>query len=136
MPRSRSGKTRPGASEHSEQATVIAWARASSGRYPCLEWLHSIPNHNVLLSFLGREQGARVTNYMKAEGLTKGVLDLFLPFPSGQFHGCYIEMKLESNRPTLEQAQFLAYAQSVGYYATVCYSADEAIAALTAYLAL
>lgn len=126
----------PRTSEHAEQVAVITWARLQTGRWPCLAWLHSVPNHNVLLAQMGKEQGARVTAYMKAEGLTKGISDLFLPWPAGKFHGCYIEMKLLSNRPTFEQAQFMSFAQTAGYYVNLCHSAEDAIATLAFYLNL
>lgn len=119
--------------EHAEQSAVISWARMSAGRYPCLRWLHAIPNGGARAESkrLAAIRGAQ----LKAEGVTKGVSDLFLPFASRGYHGLYIEMKrpgaLRELRP--EQKEFLAYCESAGYLAQAFDSAEDAIAAIQDY---
>lgn len=88
-----------------------------------LEWLHTIPNG-------GRRDGFTAA-LMKAEGVKKGILDVFLPMTTRTFAGLYIEMK----RPTTGrgkarqqrgstsdvQNKFIAYARRQGYAVSVCF---------------
>ena len=67
------------------------------------------------------------------QGMLKGVPDLFLPVPRGNYAGLYIEMKHGDNKPTPEQARFLQESVDCGYQAAVCWSAAEAIAVIKAY---
>lgn len=96
-----------------------------------LRWLHSIPN-----SGHGRQgQGGAIRgNRMKVEGLKKGVADVFLPLPSGAFHGLYIELKTFKGRLSEEQKEFASYAASVGYHWTVATGYWEAIHSILMYL--
>lgn len=116
-------------SEHVEQCAVISWARANAYRYPCLRWLYACVN--------GQNKTVRQQAYFKAEGLTSGVADLFLPDPRGEFCGLYIEMK-RSRRGKIspEQEEFLEWAQSRGYAARVAFGADQGIEFLQEYLRL
>jgi hypothetical protein len=127
--------TRPSrATEHELQTRVINWARNNATWAPCLEWLHAIPN--------GAQYGADrhlaiiQNNKLKAEGLTPGICDLFLPFPARGYHGLYLEMKspgkLNDVRPG--QRDFMTYAESVGYLCEVHDSSEAAIEALEWYL--
>lgn len=121
-------------SEHDEQAAVIEWARWNAGKCHCLDWLHAIPNG----AQFGRDRKMAViqANRLKAEGLTPGICDLFLPFAARGYHGFYVEMKapgkIREVRPG--QADFMAYAESVGYLCQVHDSAQSAIEALQWYL--
>lgn len=120
------------ASEHSEQAAVIQWAGLMEGMYPVLAWLHS--SLNGIMIPASKTTRARIINHMKAEGMKKGIPDLFLPVARRGYHGLYIEMKRGSNKPTPEQVEFLKFAEEQGYLDKVCYSADEAIETLKWYL--
>jgi hypothetical protein len=113
-------------SEHGEQVAVIQWAQLQSGRWPQLRWLHAIPN--------GGHRGGATGARLKAEGVKPGVPDLFLPVPRGGYSGLYIEMKVKPNKPTLAQAEWIDAMNEFGYSAWICYSADEAIAAITDYM--
>ena len=70
-----------------EQAKVIAWARANERNYPYLQLLHCSLN-GVKMT---KAQAGRAI----AQGMKKGVSDLFLPVKKGVFSGLYIEMKSE-----------------------------------------
>ena len=119
--------------EHAEQVAVVQWARFSAGRFPCLRWLHAIPNGGA------RGDNARSAAirgaHLKAEGLTRGISDLFLPHAARGYHGLYIEMKrpgaLKELRP--EQKEFLAYCEKAGYLAQAFDCATDAIAAIEDY---
>lgn len=113
------------ASESAEQRAVIEWAKYHENRWPELTWLHHIPN--VRANKYQRMNLAR-------EGVKAGVADLFLPSARLSFHGLYIEMKVKGGRVRPEQRAFIDFANRQGYYAVVCYGADEAIAELEAYL--
>ena len=116
---------------------------------PELEWIHAIPNGGVRGDT--KASAASVGNYMRAEGVKKGVSDIFLPSPikykDGRFLYCglYIEMKAEKLRPvvsqnstgeTTDQKRFGEYVKAVGYVHAVCYNAAEAITVLKKYIAL
>lgn len=115
-------------SEHQHQKTVIEWARLNQNNRPCLKWLYATPNT--------AKRSYSLAARMKSEGMTKGILDLCLPYPSNGFHGLYIEMKVKGNKPTPEQLEFKQYLLENGYLANVCFSCDEAISLLKEYLNL
>jgi len=113
-------------SEHDEQKAVIKWADAMSGKYPCLRWLHAIPN--------AAKRSYKLAAYMKAEGMKSGVFDLFLPYPCNGYHGLYIEMKAHRGMVSENQREFEAWVVSQGYQAVICWSADAAIEAISEYI--
>lgn len=121
-------------SEHNEQVAVMQWARLMQGQFPELALLHSIPNQNLLFSKLAPKARMAVINYLKAEGLLPGVPDLSLPVARHGYHGVYIEMKFGKNGPSDEQVKILESLAEQGYLAIVCWSAQDAIEAITAYL--
>lgn len=108
--------------EHEEQVALMQMCQSDER----LKWLYAIPN--------GGARDVRTGVKMKAEGVKRGVADLFLPYPVGEWHGCYIEMKFGKNKVTDEQEAFLEYVHDKGYYTAVCYSAEEAYEVLTAYV--
>lgn len=121
--------------EDSEQIAVMAWAAKHRAVYPCLQWLHHIPN--------GGNRSAREGATFKAMGVKAGVSDLHLPFASRGFHGLMIEMKhsalgipphVKAKMISKEQQNYVDYLQANGYAAGVCYGYDEAVAAIAWYL--
>lgn len=112
-------KRRNAQPEAIEQAKVIAWARASERNYPYLQLLHCSLN-GVKMT---KAQAGRAI----AQGMKKGVADLFLPVKQGGYGGLYIEMKSAKGRISIEQSKFLKDVSDNGYAAFVCYSANEAI---------
>ena len=122
-------KRRIGHPEADEQARVIEWAhcayRTRSDLYPLLRRLHCSLN--------GVKLSKTQAGIAKEQGMLRGVPDLFLPVPRGNYAGLYIEMKHGDNKPTPEQARFLQESVDVGYQAAVCWSAAEAIAVIQVY---
>ena len=112
--------------EDEEQAYIVSWAKINESRYPELKLLYHIPNEGKRS---GRE-GAR----MKRLGLRRGVSDLCLPVARCGFHGLYIELKAQDGRTTAEQNEFIKDVLGQGYYARVCFGADEAVMVLEDYL--
>jgi hypothetical protein len=104
--------------EHGEQAALFFWAAKNRTDHPCLRWLYAIPNGG------GRSP-------------VKGVSDVCLPVPRRSFNGLYIEMKrkdgtIKDVKP--EQAEFLEFVQSQGYYGCVCFGWEQASKTLEWYL--
>lgn len=127
-------------SEHDEQVSVIGWARRQAGLYPCLDWLHAIPN-GAKLPWRKNASGQRYSPEamkLKAEGLTPGVPDLFLPYPARGYHGFYVEMKAPGKLSEVRDGQrdFMAWAESVGFLCQAHDSADGAIEALRWYIGI
>jgi hypothetical protein len=104
--------------EHTEQVALINWARASEGKYPELRNLFAIPN--------GGARHLVVAKKLKAEGVRKGVLDLFLGHPMEKYSGLFIEMKFGKNKLTKEQKEWIERLTQAGYKCSVCYSFEEA----------
>lgn len=141
-------------SEHSEQVEVFRWANEvayagfdlvlnkASKPYdktklqpvPVLQLMHAIPNGGAR----GNDtQTNKIRGAMlKAEGVKKGVPDIFLPVPMNGYHGLYIEMKVadrKKGRPSDEQKAFLDSVGKLGYAYAICYGANEAKSAICSY---
>ena len=121
-------------SEHAHQCALFAWAALNREKYPMLEYMFAIKN---------AEKAGKVAGAMaKAEGVKAGVLDIFLPYPNGDYHGLFIEMKRpktekqEAGKLSKEQIQFMKYAESVGYARAVCHSWQDAACIIQSYLSL
>lgn len=116
-----------GPSEHEEQTRLIAYA----AKYPKLASLFAIPN--------GGFRTKATAGKLKAEGVKSGVPDLFLPVASQpsadgpQYHGMFIEMKIQGNRPTNNQVEWLQKLATNGYYCIVAYGAEAALERLLWY---
>ncbi len=120
-------------SEHDEQCALFAWAAAMEGAHPELACMFAVPN--------GGARHPAVAAQLKAEGVRDGAPDIFLPVmrrgvDGRTWGGLFVELKRadHSNGPTPEQRVWIERLRSYGYRALVCYGADEAIAAILAYL--
>lgn len=120
-------------SEHASQAAVCDWWRLACKGYGLPEFaLFAVPNGGARHPAVGRK--------MKAEGVRAGVPDLFLAsvryWTGGHAlcGGLWIEMKRRPNKPSAEQEAVILYLRQRGYHVCVCYSAEEAIKAISAYL--
>lgn len=98
-----------------------------------LRFIHAVPN--------GGTRDRISAAVMVGEGVRAGVWDVCIPFPSGRFPFGYIEFK----RPqvsghkhgglTDSQVEFGRHLISVKAWYAVCYSAEDAINRVKAYLA-
>lgn len=132
---------KPDCSEHFEQAALFSWismiclhgiaaaddelcyeikgyADETYGRanaIPECKWIHAIPNGGSRGAT--KDQAMKVGAAMKAEGVKKGVSDIFVPIPRHGLHGLYIEMKKQDGGSGLspEQKEFGAFARQQGY---------------------
>jgi len=117
------------ASEHEEQSKLILIVRNYlAPKYPCLKWLHSVPN--------GLALHPAIASTMLKEGQKNGIPDLCLPFKSGSYSQLYIEMKSATGVLSSHQIDFKAYAQTQGYKMVICRSAIAALESLFFYCAL
>lgn len=118
--------------EHQEQKAVIRWFNAQ--HKPLKGRLIAVPNGAHLAG--SQAQRSAKMNKMKAEGLSPGFPDLFLPVSRGGFHGLAIEMKrLKGSTTSKEQAEWLEWLPTQGYMAVLCKGADAAIETIKGYLA-
>ena len=90
--------------------------------------MHAIPN--------GGLRNIRVAMKLKSEGVKSGVPDICLPFPMGNFHGLYIEMKSPKGRISPAQEWWLDSLTSVGYLAERCFDWVDAARIIANYLNL
>lgn len=82
-------------------------------------------------------QGARTAgngSRLKAEGMRAGTLDMFFGVARGQHHGFWIELKSPKGVITPSQKEMLKLELAQGFATVVCRSAQEAKAAIRAYL--
>lgn len=124
--------TKPVPTEHEEQKAVIQWFnlqhKALKGR------LIAVPN-GAHLAGSARQRYAKMAR-MKAEGLSPGFPDLFLPVARRGFHGLAIEMKrVKGSTTSKEQQDWLQWLPEQGYLAVLCKGADAAMDTIQAYLA-
>lgn len=121
-------------SEQLEQTGLFGYLSLLESRFPCLKWVHHIPN--------GGLRNKRTASSLKRQGVKKGVWDIFLPHEAGS-SGLYIEMKDEGidkkgrhfkKSLTAEQKEFRDYAVLQGFKCIVCYSAEEALIEILKYI--
>jgi hypothetical protein len=115
--------------EKAHQCALFCWANQNLDKYPCLKFMHAIPNGGL------RDRAA--ASWLKAGGVKKGVSDIFLPCARYNLntHGLYIEMKKPGKgRVSPEQQEFMDYVTSMGYRAVVCKTWEEARDEIITYL--
>lgn len=103
----------PVPTESDEQKWLFQWAADVQGKYPELALMFHIPNEGKRSSRTGRR--------MREEGLRRGVPDIFIPVPKGEYHGIFIELKrLRGSKTSDEQKGWIAALRRQGYQAHVC----------------
>lgn len=108
-------------SEHELQVAFVSHAAPLVG-----DDLFAIPN--------GDMRKITVAMRLQAEGVRKGVPDLFLPIPKGGFHGLFIELKKAGGCPSPEQWERMERMHLAGYMVRVVNSLGVAMEILTGYL--
>jgi hypothetical protein len=133
VPEKRTRAKSLNASEHDLQKALISWWKFECRVFGIPEFaLFAVPNGTM---YRGTQIERSIqSNYLKAEGMRPGALDLVLAVARGGYHGLFTEMKTRTGRISDEQSAFLTYLDSSGYKAVVCRSTEEAIAAITNYL--
>lgn len=119
-------KDLPPLTEYQECKIFYGWVR---NHHILKNYLFHIPNEGKRGKVMGR--------LMAQIGLISGVPDYMLAYPSGGYHGLFIEMKrsnMKNKKIPENQSIWLERLKKVGYYCTVCYSGYEAIRVVTDYL--
>jgi len=112
-------------SEHKEQVAVIEYLTFLQPKYKFR--FYAIPN--------GGARNAVTGAILKAEGVSKGVPDICIPFKTRFFSGLYIEMKkTKGGQVSKEQREWLDYLKSQDYMAVVCKGSREAITQIDLFL--
>ncbi|MCC6454161.1 MAG: VRR-NUC domain-containing protein [Caldilineaceae bacterium] len=93
--------------EHDLQVAVIAECDKRAATDPRWGLIFAIPN--------GGHRNPIVAAKLKAEGVRKGVLDLMIPVARHGYHGLFIELKAEDNKPTQEQLDWIRSLRAQGY---------------------
>jgi len=99
-------------------------------KYPELAWLLHVPN--------GGLRNVVVAARLKAQGTRKGFPDIMLPVARYGYNSLAIELKRQKKvKSTIskDQKEWIDFLNSAGWYAVVCYGAEEAIKILKWYLA-
>lgn len=114
--------------EEKEQARLIKWSHQPAVRQAAgmLAYLFHTPN--------GGKRDSLTGGQMRALGVKPGVPDLLLPVESHGWNGLAIEMKSASGTTTPDQERWLDTLKANGWAVHVCRSADDARAAIVAYL--
>lgn len=99
--------------EHQTQVACVNWFRV---QYPG-KLIHAIPN--------GGARNIVTAAKLKAEGVVSGVPDLFIPEPSGQYHGLFVEMKVKGGRLQQTQKDMINKLNERGYKCAVCWSFED-----------
>lgn len=121
-----------------ESSTVVKRHTESNEQIAAMDWLRAQhPDIALHTLHIGNERKASYyAGYiMKRMGVLKGASDLFMAWPSGGFHGLFIEVKSKIGRPSAEQKAFLQRMRDVGYKAEICYGAEEVISTMKEYIA-
>jgi hypothetical protein len=83
--------------EHAEQTAYFQWLSIQSKipGYEELELAFATPN--------AAKRSYKLAAHMKAEGMKKGVPDVFLPIPRNSYHGLWLEFKVMGRKPNKDQ---------------------------------
>jgi hypothetical protein len=116
--------------EVDEQAAVFQHAALRARTDPRWAMLFAIPNGKAASSI-------REAVNAKRTGLKRGVPDMFLPIPIGEWHGLFVELKRANGvksdlKP--EQAEWLQRLQDAGYQTAVAFGWKAAVAEIAGYL--
>lgn len=96
-------------------------------------------------SFMNRQATIKIEQKAKAMGKQKGYPDIIIDEPNRNYHGLRIELKRQKKqlktkasiahtKVSDEQTAWINKLNSKGYYAVVCYGADEAIEVIDGYM--
>ena len=112
--------------EHAEQAALFRWAALMEPTHPELHWLAAWPNGG----FRHPATAAR----LKAEGVKRGPVDVWLFVRRGHCPGLAFEMKVGRNKPTDEQSAWLRHLDDQDWCTGVCYDWMSAARLIADYL--
>jgi hypothetical protein len=107
-------------------------------QFEFFKWLEpTYPDLREVAFSISNEKGQRTVQEMsrlKMTGLTAGVPDVCICYPTKLYHGMFIEFKSAIGKLSDVQKEMLHRLESRGYKCVVCYSSGEAINAVLDYL--
>lgn len=112
--------------EHAQQTALFMWASQNFERWPELRLMFAIPS--------GGLRNKIVATNLKAEGVRRGIPDIFLPVARGSWHGLFVEMKKQGGYATPEQKEMIDLLRAQGYGAVICVGFEMARDTLITYL--
>jgi hypothetical protein len=100
------------------------------------EWLEFFPKLRPFVFAIpnGGYRHPREAVRLKAQGVTRGIPDVFCSIPNHEFHGLYLEFKFGKNKLTNEQAQMFERFKRMGYACEAVYDWEVAREILIKYL--
>lgn len=105
-------------------------------QFQFFKWLETYPELREVSFAISNEKGDRSVKAMrnlKMSGLTAGVPDVCICYPTSRYHGMFIEFKSAIGRVSDEQFAMLTRLAKRNYKCVVCYSTGEAINAVLDY---
>ena len=112
--------------EDAELTAFFDFIRIKEASDPRLSVVFHVANERRVSPQAGRR--------LKKKGVKPGVPDVFVPIPSRNYHGMFIEFKIKPNKLTDIQINFGQQLVRHGYLVCVAYSSTEAIKILEDYL--
>ena len=112
--------------EDEAQIALFEYLKLYEGRCPELALLYHIPNEGKR----SPAEGAK----LKRMGVKSGVPDLHMPVARGQYHGLYIELKVDNRKPTQNQLKWQKLLREQGYKSEICWEWPSAAKVILDYL--
>lgn len=110
--------------EHQLQSAAIDYLRLTKFK----NCFFSIPN--------GARRSLGCAAWMKKEGLQSGVPDLFIAYPSGNYHGLFVEFKTKRGSMSGNQTKWIEELSKNGYFVRVVRDIDDFIVLVNYYSSL
>lgn len=105
--------------EHKIQSEYFKILKLNESKYPRLGFIFAIPN--------GGKRHIATAVKMKAEGVKRGVPDIFIPIPVRYYSGFFLEVKTEKGVLSEYQKSYKFYLESQNYKYCVCRSVQKLI---------
>lgn len=113
--------------EHGHQSAVFCWAVEYAKVDPRIHFMFAIPN--------GGFRDIITASNLKAEGVKRGVLDIFLPVTCATWAGLWVEMKKPKEGVMSSfQKEFRKFVIAQRYKVAVCYTWESARDEIIRYL--
>lgn len=111
----------------SERQIIEAWWQWINLAYPDVARASfHVPNEG--------KRSIQTCRILKNAGMTKGVADIIMLWPSSGYHGAVFEFKSLKGRLRPEQKAFLEHVKHCGYFTAIPRSIDEAIDITESYI--
>ncbi len=119
------------ATEHGKQSALFCWAAEYVQTYPRIRFMFAIPNGGL------RDQ--ITASRLRAEGVKRGVPDIFLPIPvfgfGGTYAGLFIEMKRRvAGQTSSDQDNYHEYLRKAGFRVEICTNWESARDVILSYI--